>query len=818
MPLKSNSEFRRKIASIMKKTLLFSLLTFVGLSTIYAQSFTQTVRGVVIEESTEVPLIGAFVRVTADSFESTFVTNEEGRFKIHGVPVGRINIDVTYVGFERVRYNQLELDNHKELVLRVIMQEEAFTGSEAVVKAKKDKSVTNNKLVSVSGRTFSVEESNRYAGSRGDVARMAQNFAGVQGANDSRNDIIVRGNSPIGVLYRLEGIDIPNPNHFAAAGTTGGPISMLNNNVLSNSDFLTGAFPAEYGNALAAVFDIKMRNGNNEQHEFLGQIGFAGLELMAEGPFKKDSRASFLVNYRYSTLGVFKALGVNFGTGAAVPEYQDLSFKLNFPGKKGSISIFGVGGLSQVNLFQSEEAGENLFRSDLEDLQYRTNTGIIGISKTHRLTSKTYLSLTVSANAAETFTKLDTFSMDNDGNIQNYAGLYRDNSYQGKFTLHGFLRHKFNSRNLFKIGVVADRNFFSLQDSFYIQAWSTWIQPTNFKGHTYIFQPYIQHLFKVNTKFNVTAGLHYQHYAYNDANSLEPRLGASYKLTSRQKLSLGVGLHSQVAPFRIYFEEAVDSFGNRSTINENLGMTRAWHFVLSHDFSIGKNKRLKTEVYYQHLFDVPVDGAIMDAYSLLNQGADFGILFREQMVNTGTGQNYGLEVTFEQFLTDGFYYLNTLSLFRSFYTGSNGVKFPTAFDSRFAVNSLIGKEFYFTVKPAKKPGKKTTKNSLTTDLRLMANGGRRHTPINVEQSRQDGRTVYDVSRTNALQYDPYARVDFRVAFKSQGERVSQEWGIDIQNVFNRQNIFNQSFNATTGEFRTTYQTGILPIGLYRILF
>jgi hypothetical protein len=802
----------------MKKIALFLLLHLCISSTSGAQNFSQTVRGVVLEESTEVPLIGAFVRVTADSFDATFVTNDDGRFKIQGVPVGRINVDITYVGFERVRYNQLELDNHKELVLKVIMQEEAFTGSEVIVKAKKDKSATNNKLVSVSGRTFSVEESNRYAGSRGDVARMAQNFAGVQGANDSRNDIIVRGNSPIGVLYRLEGIDIPNPNHFAAAGTTGGPISMLNNNVLSNSDFLTGAFPAEYGNALAAVFDIKMRNGNNEQHEFLGQIGFAGLELMAEGPFSKKSRASFLVNYRYSTLGVFKALGVNFGTGAAVPEYQDFSFKLNFPGEKGSLSIFGVGGLSQVNLFQSEEAGENLFRNDFEDLQYRTNTGIIGIAKTHRLTSKTYMSVTLSANAAETFTNLDTFSKDNDGNIQNYAGLYRDNSYQGKFTLHGFVRHKFNSRNLFKAGIVADRNFFSLQDSFFINAWNTWIQPTNFKGHTYIFQPYVQHLFKLNTKLNFTAGLHYQHYAYNDANSLEPRVGASYKLASRQKLSLGVGLHSQVAPFRIYFEEAVDPLGNRSRLNENLGMTRAWHFVLSHDFSIGKNKRLKTEVYYQHLFDVPVDGAIIDAYSLLNQGADFGILFRDQMVNTGTGENYGLEITFEQFLTEGFYYLNTLSLFRSFYTGSNGLRFPTAFDSRFAFNSLIGKEFYFRVKTAQKPGKKVTKNSLTTDLRIMANGGRRHTPVHVEQSRLEGRTVYDVSRTNSLQYAPYARVDFRVAFKSQGNRVSQEWGIDIQNVFNRKNIFNQSFNATTGEFRTTYQTGILPIGLYRILF
>jgi hypothetical protein len=148
---------------------------------------------------------------------------------------------------------------------------------------------------------------------------MASNFAGVSGANDARNDIIIRGNSPSGLLWQLEGLNIPNPNHFGSLSSTGGPVSMLNNNVLDKSDFMTSAFPAQYGNALSGVFDLSLRNGNNEKYEFLGQVGFNGFELGAEGPFSKNSKSSFLINYRYSTLALFQQIGINFGTGSATP-------------------------------------------------------------------------------------------------------------------------------------------------------------------------------------------------------------------------------------------------------------------------------------------------------------------------------------------------------------------------------------------------------------------------------------------------------------------------------------------------------------------
>ena len=340
---------------------------------------TQTVRGTVFDEASKMPLPGVVVKLIDTTQVIATTTDIDGDFKLNNVPVGRVAINFSLMGYETKTLSNIDVIAGKEIVLEVAMTEELYLQDEVVITGKK-KGEVQNEMASVSARTFSVEASQRYAGSVNDVARMAQNFAGVQGNDDSRNDIIVRGNSPIGVLYRYEGVDIPNPNHFALLGTAGGPVSILNNNVLADSDFFTGAFPAEYGNALAAVFDLKMRNGNNQQHEFLGQMGFNGIEFMAEGPLKKGNKSSYLLSYRYSTLRLFALAGINFGTGVAVPDYQDINFKMNFHHKSGSTSIFGIGGLSNVAFEAAESDGSNnLFAEENEDLLFNSAIGVVGV-------------------------------------------------------------------------------------------------------------------------------------------------------------------------------------------------------------------------------------------------------------------------------------------------------------------------------------------------------------------------------------------------------------------------------------------------------
>ena len=270
----------------MKASILISVLLFIGVG-VFSQNLTQTVRGSLKDKQTFEPLIGAKIIIVGTDPLIGAVSDLDGKFRLENVPVGRQQIAISYVGYEPMVLSNIDVAS-KEVVLNLEMTEAVNMMKKVEVKANSDKGESINKMATVSIRQFSVEQSNRFSGSFNDVARMAQNFAGVQGADDSRNDIVVRGNSPTGVLFRMEGVDIPNPNHFARFGTAGGPVSILNNNVLANSDFMTGAFPAEYGNAIAGVFDLKMRTGNNEKHEFMFQMGFNGAELMAEGPLIKS--------------------------------------------------------------------------------------------------------------------------------------------------------------------------------------------------------------------------------------------------------------------------------------------------------------------------------------------------------------------------------------------------------------------------------------------------------------------------------------------------------------------------------------------------
>lgn len=788
------------------------------------QELTQTIRGIVKDDFSKVPLIGVNVQVNKGDKKYIGQTDIDGNFRFENLPIGRYNIQLSSIGYEPKQLNQLELTSSKELVLNLELTEKVNTTKRITVTAKKKKG-TKNSSVSVSGRTFSIEESQRYAGSKGDVARMAQNFAGVQGADDSRNDIIVRGNSPIGVLYRLEGVDIPNPNHYSAAGTTGGPISMLNNNVLTNSDFLSGAFPAEYGNANAAVFDLNFRKGNNEKTEFLGQIGFAGFEGMVEGPISKKKKSSFLVNYRYSALGVFALMGIDFGTGTAIPKYQDMSFNLFFPDNKGYFKIFGLGGISNIDLIQSENsAGDNLFGDNSEDLKYTTKTGVIGINRFQRLNKKTFLKLTVAVDAAQTITNLDTFSFDSFGNVRNFSGKYRENSYQGKYSFNALIQHKFNSRNTIKVGIRFYNNFFSLADSLYL--WDKnvqtnqplgWIQPTNFNGNTNLIQTFISHTHKLSNKTTFTVGLNNAFYIYNKSNSIEPRAGMTFKTSSKNRISFGYGLHSQLPPFRIYFEEFTDSFGNSRRANQDIGFVKSHHFVIANDYSFNSKTRLKVEVYYQSLFNVPIDEKEYEFYSLLNQGADFGVSFTDSLASKGTGKNFGVELTLERFLSKGFYYLATTSVYRSLYTDRYGNQHPTAFDSRYALNLLAGKEFFFKEKTKIKKDK-STKGSLTTDLKFVLNGGKRFTPYDEALSQANGKSEHDRNRIYEGKYPDYYRFDIRIAYKKQSKKSSQELGIDIQNVTNRMNVFSQSYDVETNTYSTTTQTGLFPLAFYRITF
>ncbi len=789
-----------------------AFITLINLFNGFTQQLTQTVRGTIRDKETYEPLIGVKIVIENSSPSLATITNVNGEFRIEKVPVGKQTIIVTYLGYEPIIMRNVDV-NSKEVVLNINMEESVKVMKEVVVIGQK-KGETQNKMTTVSSRSFSIEESKRYAGSLNDVARMAQNYAGVQGGNDARNDIIVRGNSPTGVLFRLEGIDIPNPNHFARFGTTGGPVSMLNNNVLSNSDFMTSAFPAEYGNAIAAVFDLHMRTGNNEKHEFMFQFGFNGAELMAEGPISKKLKSSYLINYRYNDLILFQKMGFNIGT-SAVPKYQDLSFKFNFPNKKGVTSIFGVGGISYIELLAEKVDTTDLYSVDNSNTYFKSNVGVVGLNHKQRIGKKAFFNYSTAYQIGYNYIKNDTV----DVNFENPFLTYFNESTINKWTNRLYYNKKFSAKHLLKTGLQADVYFLSLHDSAWVDningyPVNDFISLRDFKGQTTLLQPYLQYQYKASPSLTFNIGLHYQYLTLKGQNAIEPRAGIAWNLSEKDRLSFGYGLHSQMLPMELYFREVPDTVNGIVTQvrpAEGLDFYKSHHLVIGYTHSFKYGISFKAEGYYQYLFSVPVSKDTNSVYSLANFGAGFTESFPAYLTNNGKGNNYGLDLTLEKFLDNGFYFLISSSLYQSFYTAANGKEYNTAFNGNYTFNALVGYELKF--KQSKKH-----QNSLIFDLKYTRNGGNRYTPILLQESILANKEIRDYNRAFELRYPDYTKGDLRIAFKSVSKTVTQEWAVMLQNFTNHQNVFLQQYDQNKQSITTTYQTGFLPIGQYKIYF
>jgi len=798
--------------------LTITLIIAILLSGRIAVAQTQTVKGTVVDAVAKYPLIGATVQVYGSDPVIGNITDIDGRFVLSKVPVGRQTLVVSYIGYKTITIPNVLITAGKESVLNIELTESVENLDAVVVTAESDKDMPINELAKVSARTFSLEEVTRFSGGRNDVARLATSFAGVSAPNDSRNDIVVRGNSPTGLLWRVDGIPLANTNHFATLGTTGGPVSALNTNLLRTSDFLTGAFPAEYGNANAAVFDVQFRNGNPDKYEFTGQLSaFSGMEFMAEGPVFKENGGSFVASYRYG-IASLAATGTS-----AVPYYQDLSFKVNTGQTKlGKFEVFALGGLSSIDFIGDEIDENDLFADPNSDSYVDNQLGLIGISNTARLQKNSFLktSFAIGANGNE-FLQDNYILDDNDVKIRKYRATEVDNM-ETRYTISSVYNTKINARWSMRAGVLSeiyavdfntrdrdsridipDDNGDSIPDYF--------ITVVNTDEVYSLTQLFGQAEYRFTDNITTTFGLHSQYFDVSDKISLEPRLAASWSVTPSDRLSLAYGLHAQTVSSPILFLEEEVSENQFERTNLDLDFIRSHHYVLAYDKSLGRDWRLKTELYYQSIFDVPVE-QVSSSYSVLNEGADFVFDERGSLVNEGTGYNYGLELTLEKFFSKGYYFLATTSLFNSKYKGSDGIERNTAFNNRYVFNTLFGKEWKFG---------KNGNNALTFDTKFTTSGGNPFSPVDLEQSiANGGREVRSDEDAFSERYEAYLRWDvkFGVRMNSAKRNISHQFFVDLQNVTNRENEFSRRYNDVTGEINTITQIGFFPDVMYRIQF
>ena len=754
------------------------------------QNSTGIIRGKILDRETQLSLEGVSVQLLEGN--KGMYSNISGQFYFEKLPPGRYTLLFSLIGYQQGSIQSVEVTSGKEALIEIQLVESPIQLEEITIQAETDKSRASNELAFVSGRKFSVQESNKFAGGYSDPSRMAMSFAGVTSSgNDDNNEIIIRGNSPKGLLWRLEGIEIPNPNHFGdGQGSTSGIISMINSSSLANSDFLTGAFPSEYGNALSGVFDLKFRRGNDRKHEFKALIGVVGMEVAAEGPLNK-SGASYRVNGRYSTLELlFKTGLVKIETDGFEPAFRDYNFTFELPTQKtGKFTLWGLG-------------GENFSDSDYSTFKDRDENKVTSTGISHQLPIKKigYINTVIafSTNTHQYFRK----------NIVNgsWINTYDETHWEQALRYSTFFNHRISTKWKMRTGIIISRLGFELNEDIWNAGQKKIINWINENGHTFSTQGYSQIKYTPNNFLQLSAGIHTLHFNLNKKTTFEPRLGMEIKTGEKSSINAGFGIHSRLEPISLYLYKRQTRTGQFIQPYKDLSPSMARHTVIGFNKRVSDHSRWVIEAYHQKLYQVPVDTSKKSFYSILNatSGIPGAIL-----TNQGFGKNIGVELTVEQFLYKNFYYLFTLSIFQSTYQTLDLKWRNTIFNNTFAGSAVLGKEF---------PIGKNKKHFLSYNIRYMLRGGNRYIPILLQESIKRKTTVLDNTKAYEPKLPTYWRIDYGMAYKINKERTTWTFRIDLQNATVRKNKIRERFDNQKLEIYYNYALPLIPILAFQVDF
>ena len=781
----------------MKKLATLFLLLLLAAGINYAQNKTQIVRGKVIDTDSKFPLENVSVAIFDTAYINGTETDKNGNFTVEKIPLGRINIKASLIGYNDAFIPEIVVSSGKEVFVNIELKESIITTEEIEVTADVDKGKPVNSMALISSKSFTVEETRRYAGSFDDPLRAVQSFAGVMSSpNLNTNEIIIRGNSPKGLLWRLEDIDIPSPNHFSFAGHSSGGITIFSSQLLTKSDFYTSAFPPEFGNALSGVFDMRFRNGNQFRREFTVQAGIQGIDISTEGPFAKGKSSSYLFNYRYSIFGFLQLIDKEMEN--KIPSYQDLSFKINIPtGDIGTLTLFGIGGICKSKFDPEQESSK---WKDLEDRRKSTlnnKTGAAGLSYGLIIGKNTLWKTAFSGTYNEIFFEEGLLN-----NSYQFEPSDEVNYKTSRLSFSSALNHKFSAVHTNKTGITFSKLFFDADISSREEKSGIFAPFVNDDGNTNLLQAFTQSKFDFSDRLSLTAGLNYSLFGYNNNYSFDPRFAVRFLLTDKQALSFGYGKHSQLEDISVYLSEKDSGNGIISNPNKELDFSRAHHFVLGYDIAFRNDLRMKIETYYQHLYDIPV--MRNSYYSMLNNPGGY---FNDSLINDGTGRNYGIDITFEKYMTDNFYYLVTASVFDSKYKGGDGVERNGRYNGNYAFNILIGKEF-------------ETKNKNVWGLNLKVNytGGQYYIPVDLESSIAANREILDYDKIYTERLKSFLYLDFSVTYRMNFSKSSGVITLQVKNLLNQNPALGYEYNALMKRVEEKKELGIIPMFSFRFEF
>lgn len=754
--------------------------------------FTQTIRGVVVDSKTNTPIEFASVSLLNNpSFSS--ITDSLGQFKIINAPIGRYGIKTTFIGYKESIIREILVTSSKETFLSIPLNENLHSLSEVIVTPELNKDQTLNPMVITGGRMVSMEEASRFANGFDDPARLASAFAGVAG-NIGTNAIAIRGNSPQFTQWRLEGVEIPNPTHFAdISGLGGGFLSALSTQVMGNFDFYNGAFSAEYNNAMSGVFDTYMRNGNNQNHEHTFQIGLLGFDLASEGPISKKSGSSYIFNYRFSTTSLATGNDINM-------KYQDLSFKLNFPTKKlGTFSVWGLG-LFDRNKVKEEDRDKWETQADRQFGENNFEKVAGGLTHKYMFNPRTYLRSSLAATYSHDRTYANQLTLDATsaipvGDIQNSKWDIVFNTYLNK---------KISSRHVNRTGIsVTGLRYdldYKVSPDFGLDIPMQRISKGD--GNSSVLSAFSTSVIDFAPNLTVSVGLTTQYFALNENWTIEPRTALKWKFKTQQSLAIAYGLHSRRERLDYYFvEQTIDG---KTESNRYLDISKAHHFGLSYDWNITPIHHLKIEPYYQYLYDIPVEKGT--SFSVINQ-RDFYL--DRILENNGAGKNYGMDITFEQYMDRGFYYMLTGSLFKSKYRGGDNIWRNTRYDRGFTFNLVAGKEWMLG---------KQKQNILGVNARLFFQGGDRYTPLDEQKTNQSHDIEYDETKAFSKKFKPVMNGDFSINYKINKQKISHEFSIKLLNIGFYTGTHYYEYNEVSNTINKEKGMGMIPNISYKLYF
>lgn len=757
------------------KSFILAVIMLLSLGSLHSQNtLTQNIRGIITDNASGAPL--AYVSVgLLDIPEIGVSSDEKGQFVLRNVPVGRHTLQATLVGYEPNVYREILVTSAKEVHLNISLKENIEELNEVVIQPQTNKDQPLNKMALSGARMLSVEEASRYAGAMDDPGRLVSSFAGVA-AGVSNNGISIHGNAPHLLQWRLEDVEIPNPNHFADVSTLGGGIlSSLSSNVLANSDFFTGAFPAEYNNAVSGIFDMRLRNGNNQTFEHTFKAGILGLDFASEGPISRKHNSSYIFNYRYSTTGLLQKLS----DMDQKLDYQDLNFKFNFPTQKAG--IFSVWGTAYIDKIKPEmdDVEDWKYNDDGKQSEAKQSMAAGGLSHRYFFGNNTQLKSTIAA----TYSKTDAWE------DQHYVSIdptpYLD--FKSRYTnliFNTSLNHKFNSRFTTKTGFTYTRMYYDMEvrlapiDGLPLETISQG------DGSTSLMAAYASTSIGLSDKVTMSLGVNGQLFTLNNEWTLEPRAAIKWQSSSRSSFALAYGMHSRMEKMDVYFVKT--KVMGDELVNKDLAFTKAHHVSLSYAYKISDNMNLRIEPYFQYLCDIPV---IADSsFSVLNRS---NFYIEDALINKGKGRNIGVDITFERYLDRGLYYMITASVFNSRYCGGDGKWHNSRFNRNFIVNGLIGKEWAMG---------RSKQNILSVNLKLTLQGGDRYSPIDepATLAHPDKEVQYDEHKAYSKQFSPIFLANYGVSYKMNKRKVAHEFAISGINATGYKEYYGHEYNIKTG--------------------